>query len=381
MARPSLPLGTFGKIRIYQAPGGYRCRTLFRDYDGVTRPVERTARTRAAADRKLREALRDRAYASGDIDVTPDTKLVVVAEAWYRQVSQDGSKSPSTAQAYRDRLDRQVIPSLGNLRVREVTVGLVDRHLRTVAAKNGPATAKMVRSVLSGIMGYAARHDAIATNPVRDAGRVSVERASTPRSLTLEQAQQLRTSLRTDPTAVRRDLVDLVDFMVCTGLRIGEACAVVWDSLDMDEGTVEVRGTVIRIKGKGLVIKPAPKSKAGFRTLELPQWATRMLSNRRDRPKLITAPHDPVFPAQLGGLRDPSNTQADLRDALDLAGFDWVSSHTFRKTVATWMDHAGLSARAAADQLGHAQPSMTQDVYFGRKARVTGAARIVEALG
>jgi integrase len=87
-----------------------------------------------------------------------------------------------------------------------------------------------------------------------------------------------------------------------------------------------------------------------------------------------------VFPAQLGGLRDPSNTNADLRDALDLAEFDWVTTHTFRKTVATWMDEAGLSARAAADQLGHAQPSMTQDVYFGRKARVTGAAALLEAL-
>jgi hypothetical protein len=31
------------------------------------------------------------------------------------------------------------------------------------------------------------------------------------------------------------------------------------------------------------------------------------------------------------------------------------------------MDHAGLSSRAAADQLGHAYTSMPTDVYFGRK--------------
>jgi integrase len=87
-----------------------------------------------------------------------------------------------------------------------------------------------------------------------------------------------------------------------------------------------------------------------------------------------------VFPALLGSWRDPSNTQADLRDAFVAAGFDWVTSHVFRKTVATPMDHAGLSSRAAADQLGHANTSMTTDVYFGRKVAATGAAAVLETL-
>jgi integrase len=44
-----------------------------------------------------------------------------------------------------------------------------------------------------------------------------------------------------------------------------------------------------------------------------------------------------------------------------------VTSHVFRKTCATILDEAGMSARDIADQLGHARPSMTQDVYMGRK--------------
>ncbi|WP_324276733.1 tyrosine-type recombinase/integrase [Blastococcus brunescens] len=51
-----------------------------------------------------------------------------------------------------------------------------------------------------------------------------------------------------------------------------------------------------------------------------------------------------------------------------LRGGSWskVTSHTFRKSVATRLDEAGLSPRQVADQLGHANPSMTLDVYFGR---------------
>jgi integrase len=74
----------------------------------------------------------------------------------------------------------------------------------------------------------------------------------------------------------------------------------------------------------------------------------------------------------------PSNTTKDLREALDLLGFDWVTSHVFRKTVATRLDEAGMSARVIADQLGHAKPSITQDVYMGRKVVNADAARILD---
>jgi len=76
-------------------------------------------------------------------------------------------------------------------------------------------------------------------------------------------------------------------------------------------------------------------------------------------------------------LSRPQNTRWDVRAALDRAGFDWVTWHSFRKTTATMLDEAGLSARVIADQLGHATRSMTQDVYLARKAV---DARVAEAL-
>jgi len=60
--------------------------------------------------------------------------------------------------------------------------------------------------------------------------------------------------------------------------------------------------------------------------------------------------------------------------------FDWVVPHTYRKTVATWMDGQGLSARTIADQLGHSRISMTQDVYMGRRAVDASAVRALDGL-
>ena len=153
-------------------------------------------------------------------------------------------------------------------------------------------------------------------------------------------------------------------------------CALTWDAVDLSAGTVEVRGTVIRVKGRGLIIKPAPKTRAGFRTLVLPSWAVEML---RLRPP--GGPDQTVFCSVLGALRDRDNAIGDLRNALNAAGFTWVTSHTFRRTVATLMDQNGLSPRAAADQLGHSHPSLAQDVYYGRRIANTGAAGVLEVLG
>ena len=55
------------------------------------------------------------------------------------------------------------------------------------------------------------------------------------------------------------------------------------------------------------------------------------------------------------------------------------SSHVFRKTCATSLDEAGLSARAIADQLEHPRPSMTPDVYMARKVLNPATAAALQA--
>jgi Phage integrase family len=89
----------------------------------------------------------------------------------------------------------------------------------------------------------------------------------------------------------------------------------------------------------------------------------------------------PVFPTSTGTLRDPINTQKQFKHAFAPAGFEGITSHVLRKTAATEMLHAGLPALASADQLAHAQLSMSQDVYAGRGVVDSGADRLLETPG
>jgi integrase len=71
----------------------------------------------------------------------------------------------------------------------------------------------------------------------------------------------------------------------------------------------------------------------------------------------------------------PTSSPSRRRDRL---GYPGLKSHGLRKTCATLLDTAGLSARTIAEYLGHAKPSMTQDVYMSRNVgSADAAARIM----
>ena len=366
-------MGTPGRVRTYRTRHGWKARVLFRDFDGVTRAVEKNRKTRAAAERALAEALRDRAR-TGDADsITGDTRVAALAKAWLGSVAEQ-QKSPSTAFAYQYATERHIIPGIGSLRIRELTVGTIHRFLKSVADRHGHATAKMCKSILSGMCGFAARHDALERNPVRDVGSTGNGATKAPRALTMAELRQLLALVTYDAYAVEHDVPDLLAFLAATGCRSGEAIGLTWDRVYLETGTVVIDRQAIRTKGHGLRLV-STKTDAGVRTLALPSWCVSMLAVRARDGEMVFAA------IRTGGIREPRNTARDIRRSLEGSGFEWVSAHTFRKTVATLMDEAGLSARAAADQLGHSHPTVTMNTYYGRKLASTGAAGVLESLG
>ncbi|WP_214407382.1 tyrosine-type recombinase/integrase [Pseudonocardia lacus] len=367
MPRDPNPVGSFGRIhRIKRANGSWSARAYVRDLDGRRRLVSRSAATGAAAERELRKALSDRIAPAGR---TGGASLRVqdVAERWFAEIEQAvaaGEKSPNTARLYRLYLDRHILPAVGALRVHEATVARLDEFISAVQSRHGAAAAKACRSALSGLMGLAARRGDITSNPVRDIGRVrGANRRVKARSLTVDECVRWLGQLEADEAAVRRDLPDLTRWLLATGVRIGEAIAVGWENIDIDNRVVDIDHKIMRVKGEGLLRVGQTKSAAGHRTLPLPRFAMRMLARRQ----LIAGGIGPLFPDTNGSWRDPSNVSRDLRQARGSGEFAWVTSHVFRKTCATLLDESELSARQIADQLGHAKVSMTQDNYLGRR--------------
>lgn len=353
-------------------PKRVRARAKVRDYDGVTRLVARYGPTKAAAGRRLKEALRDRVGPT-EGPITSETKVRDLAVVWLEEMKAS-DLSEGSKELYERDLEQKVLPAMGALSCREADVPASDRFLKAVRENSGPGKAKSCKTVLSLLLGLAVRHGAIKTNPVRDVAKIKRgTRKERPRALTVAETDEAISAASTDPQAVVQDVADLMEFMFGTGLRIGEALGLGEDAVDLATGTLEVCQIAVRLSGKGTVLQQRPKTEAGWRIIALPASIVELC---RRRIAAIDNPERLLFPGLKGGVRNPSNANRDMKAALVRANPDrsWVTSHTCRKTVATRLDEAKLSAREIADHLGHAKPSMTQDVYMGRGVASAAAA-------
>lgn len=118
------------------------------------------------------------------------------------------------------------------------------------------------------------------------------------------------------------------------------------------------------------------------RHLSLPPWLNALLTDRRERMAGASLHVFAFYGSEVNRAKGRSNVERredrnasrHMRWVLDSAGFPWASPHVFRKTAATRMLAAGAPLNQVADQLGHADTSMTARVYLGRSNVATAGA-------
>jgi len=261
--------------------------------------------------------------------------------------------------------------------------------IKKARAKASYDTAKVVKAALSGACDYAVRHGAMDANPVRSVGRMS--RGKQKKVVTLSSAQRvdLLEKLRAyGPTRqvdacgrslgargrIWLDLPDLMEAMLSSGARIGEALAILGPDAEPAVPTVAVTHHVVRVPGAGLERRELRKGNVGGLLLAVPQWSVPMWQRRKE-----AAGNNALFASFTGELLDPSNVINRLTEAVTAVGYEWVTSHVFRKTVGTVLDEADLPITAIADQLGNT-PAVAERHYRKQRVANLGNADALEAM-
>lgn len=274
MPRRVLPLGSHGEITYAPAArGGWRARCHFRGLDGIRVRVEKTGRTKDQARQLLLAELLDRSQALGSETLNGESTMRELAEVFFERLSLDNRLLPKTIAKYRSSIEAFVAMT-ESVRLREMTPALIENRLHRIPSKD---KAFKTRQMLTRMFNYALLQDAVTMNPVTATSPIRRERPDVIETMTDADIDKVRAAVRQwagaheRPGPKNHDMIDLIEVLLATGIRIGEALALRWSDLALDDPTptLTINGQVDYEPGRG-PFRKATKTKHSNRVSVLP---------------------------------------------------------------------------------------------------------------
>jgi integrase len=170
--------------------------------------------------------------------------------------------------------------------------------------------------------------------------------------------------------AVRGDKLEaLYVLTVQTGMRQGELLALKWEDVNLNEGVIRIRRTLVRSGGR--VALGEPKTKGSRRTVYLTDAAVEALKihleqQLEDIERLGDLYRDDglVFTSGVGTLINPTNLRRrSFARLLKRAGLPNIRFHDLRHTCATLLLSRNVHPKYVQELLGHATVAITLDTY------------------
>lgn len=232
---------------------------------------------------------------------------------------------------------RRVLPAIGNVKLRQLTPGRIERFFQDLARGDGShravkgATVNRFHSLLGSIFRYAVRQGLAEVNPLAG-GNIerSKESAIHVRFLSREEQRRLLRAIRQEEP---RKVLE-VELAILTGMRRGEQFNAMWDDWKIHEGVLNVKG------------------KTGPRPVQISRAARRCLARMRKRargPYITPERNDGPLDRRL--WFEKAAKQADLRPAFRY--------HDLRHTFCSRLVAAGVPLLEVQQLAGHKSYSTT----------------------
>ena len=163
----------------------------------------------------------------------------------------------------------------------------------------------------------------------------------------------------------------LAVFLMLTGVRVGEACGLCWDAVDLDSRVARINRTVMWDHWtRTPTLVETTKTEESARIIPLAGELVALLAEMRS----LAAANRPVFADKHGGLLRYNAIQSAFNKGFKALELPWRSTHICRHTHATMMLLATGSLSAVQANLGHRSQRVTE-----RYAKAVAALRTTDA--
>lgn len=348
--------------------------------DGKRKVVEKGGyeTAQAAYDAGI-EAYTD--WQHGGIGVTSEKiTLGDFAKKWLEKVCKPNIKETSFAE-YSMVIGRLTSPLIEK-RLTDITPAMIDGFLRKLAESGlAYATLRHQLTIMREMLNYAVYPaELITSNPA-----IYVKAPKTKRRKVVERKIISRDELDKLIAKNPNYRIPLM-LMYCTGMRIGEACGLSWENVNLQAGTISITQQEQRL-GRRAPYLTTPKTPSSIRTIpiggellkSLAAWKTRQAAYELENGGtyvVIYADDENTLHGQSKAIQAPSGwrkinlvcTRPNGKPILKSSLGAWLklrgyNAHSFRHTHATILIEAGANPKGVAARLGHASTGITEDLY------------------
>lgn len=356
-------------IKKYTMKNG-ETRYLFQTYLGVdpltgkerrtTRRGFKTIKEAKQAERNLLLNVEEYGLPSNNLN---NLTFKEVASLWFE--SYQTTVKPTTAKNLKIKLDTIIKHHIHDLKIDKMTVVFCQKI--TIDLSKQYILYQNYLSIINRVLKYAVSMDILKSNPL---DKVIRPKSKQPR--------------KKDNHYTKEELSEFLKFakeysdafhvfyhtIAYTGLRRGEALALKWKEIDLDNKTITVNHTAVILDGKQVL--QSPKTKASKRIIQIDDNTIKILKSWRLQQKkdFLKAGkvylHDENFVftnhAQEwtrlktinNALKYFYNHHPELKE---------ITVHGFRHTHASLLFEAGVEAKAISDRLGHTNIQTTLNLY------------------
>jgi integrase len=281
-------------------------------------------------------------------------------------------KAITTQASYNGTLRKYIIPTFGDVPLRNITASSLQAYFSEMATTNiGPATVLKIKEVMSSALSKAVQYDLITKNPI--------EHVEIPRSKTVNKRGK-KPYLSPGEFAkllmlIGEPYATMVYVAVHSGLRVSELIGLRWEdvgpeSLIVDERCCRGNWSCPKTEASSAPVGVDPKVIERIHALKTTtvevNWGGRGAKKRLSLTPL-TGPRDLVFQSVRSGMEmnDQNILRRHLRPAAAKLQIDpkKVTWRSLRTSYGTWMVQAGANPKDVQAQMRHSRITTTMEIY------------------
>lgn len=359
-------------IKKYTTKNG-ETRYLFQTYLGIdpltgkerrtTRRGFKTMKEAKQAERNLLLDVEENGLPSNQSDGFQNPTFEEIAYLWLE--SYKTTVKASTFGLTENKLKQLIKDHFEGMKIKKISVPYCQKVVIALSEKYILYTHYL--SVIERIFKYAVLIDIVPANPFDKVIRPKSKPVS-KRDNYLSK-EELNDFLELAKNASLTYFWPLVHLLSYTGLREGEALALKWSDIDLENKRISIAKTVARIHGKQII--QSPKTKTSIRTVLIDNMTLSILKKwKKDQIKIyfkngkhFEGDDNFVFTNESADWVQTQNFTRYFKRFIQNHGLKAITPHGLRHTHASLLFAAKVDPKSISDRLGHSSVKITLDLY------------------